>query len=659
MVIVGNSTQAQNFDFYGSIVPNGPTLFFKIVNSDESTVALVNPLGVSDGYGYGYDANNNYYPEPTGALTITSGFTYGGITYSIVKIDSSAFYGCSSITSVTLPSTLNIIRYKAFMNCSGISGSLSIPNNVTKIEAYAFFDCWHITEVIIGNGVRNIGDYAFFGYTNVTSVTIGTSLLSIGDFNFLDYDGSNYNNLYRCSNLQTINYNADSCISFGVSYPAFSYCGVRNLNISGNVKILPSGSFFECDHLKNLILPDSIHDIGSYSFFDCDSLERVTLSNSLTTVQRFNFAQCPRLSFLSIGSSTTSLEDSSFYNCSAFDTIRSYAIIAPELGLTVFSTASPNTVIEIPCGAQRYTDRWSHFNSYTEMNSLMFSAEADNPSRGTVIIRIAPTCTSPTAVVEAIAYSGFHFDHWSNGSTSNPYFLTVTNDSSLTAYFVSDAYILTVSSSNEEMGTADVVLAPTQDNPHCMVRATAYEGYVFDHWSDGVTSNPYSLTLTQDTHLVAYFTEQSATPFSITVFSSDPNKGTVEVRRQPTVEEPFAVIEAYQNENYRFDHWDNTHGVQITSNPFYIEMTSDTVFIAYFVSTQNIDAVDKGNYSVTTHNRQIHITSTTPLPIEVFDIRGRRIYLSSSEITHADVAAPNAGVYIVRIGQHTTKVVVL
>ena len=57
---------------------------------------------------------------------------------------------------------------------------------------------------------------------------------------------------------------------------------------------------------------------------------------------------------------------------------------------------------------------------------------------GTVQILTMPTCTAPNAVIYAVPNSGYRFDHWSSGSTDNPYSLTVTTDTVLTAYFVSE-----------------------------------------------------------------------------------------------------------------------------------------------------------------------------------------------------------------------------
>ena len=57
--------------------------------------------------------------------------------------------------------------------------SVTIPNSVTSIGDFSFFDSSGLTNVTIPNSVTNIGDYAFVCHS-LTSVTIPSSVISIG-----------------------------------------------------------------------------------------------------------------------------------------------------------------------------------------------------------------------------------------------------------------------------------------------------------------------------------------------------------------------------------------------------------------------------------------------------------------------------------------------
>ena len=73
-----------------------------------------------------------------------------------------AFWGCSGLTSLTLPSGVTSIDYQTFYGCSGLT-SLTIPSGVTSISSYAFYGCSGLTSLTIPSGVTSISDCAFYG----------------------------------------------------------------------------------------------------------------------------------------------------------------------------------------------------------------------------------------------------------------------------------------------------------------------------------------------------------------------------------------------------------------------------------------------------------------------------------------------------------------
>ncbi|MBQ6187816.1 MAG: leucine-rich repeat domain-containing protein [Prevotella sp.] len=102
------------------------------------------------------------------------------IPSSVTTIGNSAFYHCSSLTSVTIPRSVTSIGVGAFWGCTGLA-SVTIPNSVTGIGDFAFSYCSGLTSVTIGNSVTSISDYAFSGCSGLTSVTIPNSVTSIRD----------------------------------------------------------------------------------------------------------------------------------------------------------------------------------------------------------------------------------------------------------------------------------------------------------------------------------------------------------------------------------------------------------------------------------------------------------------------------------------------
>ena len=90
------------------------------------------------------------------------------------------FYGCSSLTSVTIPNSVTSIGGWTFQDCSSLT-SVTIPNSVTSIGEGAFTSCSSLTSVTIPNSVTSIGGWAFQFCSSLISVTIPNSVTSIGE----------------------------------------------------------------------------------------------------------------------------------------------------------------------------------------------------------------------------------------------------------------------------------------------------------------------------------------------------------------------------------------------------------------------------------------------------------------------------------------------
>ena len=74
-------------------------------------------------------------------------------------------------------SPLTEIPRQAFYECTTLAG-ITIPSSVTTIRAYAFYNN-QLTSVTIPNGVISIGQYAF-ARNQLTSITIPSSVTEIG-----------------------------------------------------------------------------------------------------------------------------------------------------------------------------------------------------------------------------------------------------------------------------------------------------------------------------------------------------------------------------------------------------------------------------------------------------------------------------------------------
>ena len=96
------------------------------------------------------------------------------------------FYGCSSLTSITLPNSVKSIGDGVFYGCSSLT-NITIPNLVTYIGTQAFYGCTGLTSISIPNSVTSIEDDAFYLFSSLTSIYVKATTPPSLDHSFSDY----------------------------------------------------------------------------------------------------------------------------------------------------------------------------------------------------------------------------------------------------------------------------------------------------------------------------------------------------------------------------------------------------------------------------------------------------------------------------------------
>ena len=173
-----------------------------------------------------------------------------------------AFYGCSGLTSLTIPSGVTSISDLAFEGCSGLT-SLTIPSGVTSIGGCAFEGCSGLTSLTIPSGVTVIGYGAFRDCSGLTSLTIPSGVTSIGYYAFKG-----------CSGLTSIYVYTKKLPELGSD--VFTGCDAKNC-----ILYVPTGTYddylvSEFGYFENIVE------------FDASGIDKVTTSTNVKEVSRYS-----------------------------------------------------------------------------------------------------------------------------------------------------------------------------------------------------------------------------------------------------------------------------------------------------------------------------------------------------------------------------------
>ena len=293
------------------------------------------------------------------------------IRNGVTSIGDNAFYGCTGLTSITIPDNVTSIGERAFWGCTGLT-SVTIPNSVTSIGYGAFYGCTGLTSIAIPDSVTSIGDSAFYGCTGLTNVTIPDSMTSIDSYTF------------------------NGCT------------GLTNVTIPDSVTSIGGGAFYGCTGLTSVTIPDSVTNIGSYAFRGCTGLTSITIPDSVTSIDDYAFADCTGLASITVSSgnknydsrnncngiietatnklisgckntdipdSVTSIGDNAFCGCTGLTSITIPDSVT-SIGIFTFTDCTGLTSVTIPNSVTSIGD--FVFGGCTGLTSII--VEGDNPN---------------------------------------------------------------------------------------------------------------------------------------------------------------------------------------------------------------------------------------------------------------------------------------
>ena len=281
--------------------------------------------------GYTVDANNPYFT----ALTSSDGSGSDGVLASKDKKTLVSFPGGKkgsgwfSSLSYTIPNCITEVGDFAFFQNANVT-SITIPSSVERIGKAAFYECTGFSRLTIPGTIKEFGSSAFCGCVNVTSLTFNSPC------QYTEIPGHCF---FYLMSLKTLTL-PEGVKRLGLM--SFGSCeALTTINLSSTVELLDSTCFLDNPITK--IDLKNVKVIGHMAFSGCSELSQIIGGNSLQEIHTSAFAMCNKLTTVTIPESLRVLYRNAFFRCTGITTLNlpstlEYMTGNPAVGCTKLQT---------------------------------------------------------------------------------------------------------------------------------------------------------------------------------------------------------------------------------------------------------------------------------------------------------------------------------
>ena len=571
--------------------------------------------------------------------------TYGGLASvrkvkfgpRIKYINDGLFAGNSVMTSVTLPEGLTGIGEGAFSNWGLTCVIFPEDMQMTSIESGAFSYANGISHIEIPEGITHIGQGAFS--ENLLSITLP-------------------------STLQQIDYNFSENLGYGDTCEITCYASIppaipENWTVPGNTKLYVPCNLIDVYHKSpwsKHINPLNIIGISphkaSFRYFVHNDVYEGQIASSYNHYGNnvsLESVDCNSITIKAKPSGTSficwidkngdTISYDNPYTVTITQDTSVFAVFKDEYIMNVHRCRDGIQIGYLPWDNNTYgsevhlTAKLYEHDDNGEISkfshwSVRREIDYDNRYYDTIIFSYDTLCSLKISR-EIISSRGI-ITIYANYYSVNAYTVKLTpNDKTMGSV-----------SGGGKYGEGEVI----------HITATPKEGYAFLRWSDGNTDNPRTITVDGDIALQAIFESTYVPPvYTITLTSNDETMGSVSGGGEYEEGEEIEIF-AIPKSGYSFVRWSDGN----TDNPRTITVTQDTALTAYFSDGRTaVDGTSVSGGVYVTKDGILHIEGHDGEDMSLFTADGALLY----EGTVRDYPLPQPGVYLLRIGSQTVKVV--
>ncbi|MBP7185226.1 MAG: leucine-rich repeat domain-containing protein [Ruminococcus sp.] len=344
---------------------------------------------------------------------------------ALTDIGDFAFAGCTALSEVKLPDSLDTIGGGSFSNCKALE-DIELPEGLLSVEQSAFVNTG-LTHIIIPSSVQNIG-YSAFGYEvddegNETPVdgfvVVGKSDSAASDYCTDSDEDFNYKNNFafmtpenfaesqeikdlekfyegdieyaivdgnavitNCSSADPeliVPEKLGGCNVTSVYTTAFTNCSSAVIKLPETVTEIRKGAFYSCQYLTSIVLPQSVKTVGEAAFGDCPMLTKADLGGA-EVLEASIFESCPALTSITLSGNCKNVNDSEpfiSYNMlteinvteggdGSFCSVDGVLYDKEMTTLLAYPASNPRTTFKIPDSVKEIANSAFAYNNYLE-----------------------------------------------------------------------------------------------------------------------------------------------------------------------------------------------------------------------------------------------------------------------------------------------------
>jgi len=454
--------------------------------------------------------------------------------------------------------------------------------------------------------VTAIGGRAFLNCSKITSISIPGTVTSIGSDVFdnctsltsFNVDSNNPN--YSTINGVLFNKNQTSLILYpnAITNPGFA--------IPGTVTTIEDGAFFNNTYLTFVWIPSSITSIGFGAFSGCSNLTSITIPNSVKSIGNSAFSSCYGLTSITIPPSVISIGDYAFDDCSSLTFITIPSSMT-TIGNYVFhfsgldSITIPNTITSIGIGA---------FEGCSLLRSITIPGSVT--SIGNYAFR--ESGLSSCTILNTTTYGNCVFGYCG----------------SLTSAIIQDA-VTTIN--DETFSGCSQLTGITIPISVTSIKAAAFA-------SSGLTAITIPRSVTSIAMSAFYECR-----YLTSIHANNANPSNITLGNTVFIYTPTSTCTLYVPTGSK-----SLYAVAPQWSEF-TNIVEERVRTGIALQQTDNLTIRVSSGVVTLQNVQVGV------PVQLFDISGKLLYSSTAIFETLEITLPAKGIYIVKIGNTTKKVV--